>query len=227
MSTLNFIKIFSIIFIFILSVTSCKKDPINAPVNNCPTTIVTSTVNPTPPKRLGAILAYGFFVYQKYYSILNSVVTLDSVVSYAFEAVRYHGKTNYTYNTIYPPAVVDSVKTNNVRYKTLFASAVGYSYNDTTHLVFTSPRHCEFYGDTTFYDNINYTNNTPLPDYTGYSGLPDSVYYNADFVINVGARSNTKETQLIIKYKRYPYLTPQNKYVENNDQTYKIGRAHV
>ena len=203
--------------IILIQFTSCKKESIVKPEYTCPTSTPDSI-----PTRLYSIYANGFFVFQKFYSIQTSGLILDSIKNYAMEIAKNNGSgiapISYQYHVFMGPSYVDSAKVNGIKFK--HDAGVG-TFFDTTATIFSTPRTYTFFADTAYYDNINYTDNTLAPDYTGYQSLPDSVYYNADFLINVGARTNAKETEVQILYKRYSYLFTSN-YLNNTTNSFTI-----
>lgn len=217
-------SIFSKYLIFIFALTgvvflSCKKSKDDGSTCCCPE----QTTPSSPPQRLVDLYGNGFFIMKKYYTINGSSVTYDSCLNYASEMKRYVGVSPYNYNgcASYGPDgyMFDSIKVNSIKFKD---DRYTCGYHDTTNTLFAPPFKFEFYGDTSLFDIINYTDNDlTVPNYTGFSSLPDSVSYNkGDLLITVGSRVNTKETKVFTYTDRFPYL--KGFYVENDQNSYTI-----
>ncbi len=200
------------VLLLVIVVTSCKKETIENTNCCCP------AVAPTPPyqKPLGLIQAQGFFVFQKFYTVNTNTITLDSTSSYVKPSPKGSALISYINYPEFYQNYVDSVKINNIKFKRLLNIST-----DTTFTAFNIPRTCTLYADTNYYDLINYTDNTAFPDYLGYNSLPDSVFYNNDFVVNVGNRNNVKETEIFIEYKKNSWLFT-SKHLSNSETSFTI-----
>ncbi len=204
-----------IVVCVIFTVTSCKKK--NTDEQIC------ANVNPTAPAIPNVLLedikANGFFVFQKYFSIIGNVTQYDSSFNYAgvtLPSVTF----GYNYQTPFTMGFFlydyDHLKVNGIPYK------MGYlGYYDSTNANIIPPRNIDFMGDNIHFnfDTLNYIDNTLMPNYTGVSSLPDSVQFNKTTTLNFGTRSNTLESSLFFGINYVPY---RDCYISNSTSSITI-----
>ncbi len=211
------LKLTSLALFFFVLAASCKKEKKDEEA--CCKPVVQQT---HPEPELINITANGFFVFRKYFTVTNHQALLDSVSSYAFEVVRGDDKISYQNVPYYGGnfLLIDTVKVNNIFFK---RTAVPYSYDckDTTHTNYFTPRVYKFYGDTSLFDNINYTDYTPIPDYTGVNFLQDSIdYRNSHSSVFIGPRNNVKEAVL---FMTTPHCYIYAGYLESNQISFQFS----
>lgn len=207
-----FTGILTLIFI------SCKKEKKDEQ-ELCCTNVPIEPINPIIEKK-----ANGFFVMQKFYTIHNNILTLDSNHNRAFEVLRGDPPVNYNFGVLITNNLTkfDTLKLNDVAFRNI-ANYDLCEYYDTTHSFFAPPRHFKFSADTSFFDNIDFTDSSPLPEYTDFIHLPDSVNFDEDFFVNIGKRNHTKET-LIRIFIGPLYSILYSKYLPTNAKSFIIKK---
>lgn len=203
-----------VVICVIFAVISCKKKNTDEQIY--------STSNPTTPPiptvLLEDVKANGFFVFQKYFTIIGNVTQYDSSFNFAGVTLPtvtfgYNYPTPYTMDFFYG---YDHLKVNGIPYK------MGYlGYYDSTNANIIAPRNIDFMGDNIHFnfDTLNFIDNTLMPNYTDVSSLPDSVQLNKTTTLNLGTRSNTIESSLFFGVEYVPY---RSCYISNSTSSITI-----
>lgn len=162
--------------LFIACFTSCKKNNNTAETGNYGNS----------SNNLGY---YGILsIYQQQTVNSGSIGSPNSPFGIAFFSI--------TQTTIINPstfAKVDSVKLNNVKYK--FYS---YDYLDSSSHVTSAPFIWSVYSGG-FIPSFTYTNSNPMPSYTGYNLLPDTIYKTQKNIIQITGITGADTTIVYIE----------------------------
>jgi hypothetical protein len=167
---------FFLISIILTTVLSCKKEKAPAPVSG-------SGITPS-----NANSFYATLILAKFMSGSGS-----TLFSYTSTSAIFFSSPSATNNpSLQIP--VDSVFSNGTK---LSYNTTSKEYDDTTLSIVYPPVTWKVNGSTPI-PNFTYTDAHPLPNYTGYHSLPDSISHNSSLTVSLSGISNVTNIMVYI-----------------------------